>query len=664
MTPPKDVAGVRRFLGTVNYFAKYVSKISELSEPLRLLTSEKMEWQWDHEQNDAFKRLKRALTTAPLLGFFDNSCENTTVQCDASQKALGAVLMQNGRPICFGSRTLSKAEVNYAQIEKELLAVVFAMERFDHYTFGRHVTVESDHCPLQIIMKKPVVSAPKRLQRMLLRLQRYDFDLIYTPGRQLLVADTLSRAPVQNCGGHHEQSDLETVCAITESQSTDPMMSSVRTIITESDLTLTKVKKLIKEGWPTEKKGLPPDVIPYFHVRDELTCDYGIIFKGNRCVIPLAMRKDMLQELHRAHLGLEATLRRARETVYWPMLTAELKAFIRRCDTCRTMDPQQQKEPMINHDVINQVWAKVGVDLFQFEGRDYLVTVEYLTNFWEVDYLRNDTTSRNVIRKLKMNFARYGIPMTLVSDNGPQFASQEFRKFVDCWGIEHVLTSPYHPRSNGKAESAVKTAKTLMAKAAHSGSDLFLMLLEYRNTPTQSLDSSPAQQMICRAIRSRLPSNPSTLQQNPVPIERLGHKMEQAQTRQREAYNRGSKELPALHQGQHVRIMMRGLWTPAVVQRADGPRSYVIKTIKGSYFRRNRRGIRASPFLFSMGESEYGVGDDGIGDAEAEAEKDSAMANQEGNDCDKEQGQGPGLPDQCEPENIVRTRYGSCQEAR
>ena len=126
---------------------------------------------------------------------------------------------------------------------------------------------------------------------------------------------------------------------------------------------------------------------------------------------------------------------------------------------------------MINHDVINQVWAKVGVDLFQFEGRDYLVTVDYLTNFWEVDYLRNETTSRNVIRKLKMNFARYGIPMTLVSDNGPQFASQEFRKFVDCWGIEHVLTSPYHPRSNGKAESAVKTAKTFMAKAAHSGSD-------------------------------------------------------------------------------------------------------------------------------------------------------------------------------------------------
>ena len=103
---------------------------------------------------------------------------------------------------------------------------------------------------------------------------------------------------------------------------------------------------------------------------------------------------------------------------------------------------------------------------------------------------------------------------------------------------------------------------------------------------------------------------------------------------------------------------MRGLWTPALVQRADGPRSYVVKTIKGSYFRRNRRDIRASPFQFSMGEPEYGVGDDGIGDAEAEAEKDSAMANQEGNDCDKEQEQGPGLPDQCEPENLVRTRYG------
>ena len=141
------------------------------------------------------------------------------------------------------------------------------------------------------------------------------------------------------------------------------------------------------------------------------------------------------------------------------------------------------------------------MDLFQHKGRDYQITVDYLTNFWEVDHLNRDTSSLNVIRKLKMNFARYGIPQVLVSDNGPQFISKEFKLFTKNWGMLHELSSPYHPQSNGKAESAVKTVKSLMSKAEHSGSDLFLMLLEYRNTPTQALGSSPAQRMLCRSDR-------------------------------------------------------------------------------------------------------------------------------------------------------------------
>ena len=121
----------------VNYFSKYLSNLSKLSDPLRQLTSDKIAWQWGPEQDNAFESLKRTLATAPLLAFFDPECGSTVVQCDASKEALGAVLLQDGRPIMFASRTLSRAEENYAQIEKELLAVVFAMERFDHYTYGR-----------------------------------------------------------------------------------------------------------------------------------------------------------------------------------------------------------------------------------------------------------------------------------------------------------------------------------------------------------------------------------------------------------------------------------------------------------------------------------------------------------------------------------------------
>ena len=139
-------------------------------------------WEWTHEQSAAFEQIKTALTTAPVLAFFDKSLQSSTVQCDASRAALGTVLMQEGRSISYGSHALSHTEQNYAQIKKELLAIVLAMEKFNHYTYGWHIVVESDHKPLQAILKKSIATSPKRLQRMLLQLQRYSFDLTYKPG--------------------------------------------------------------------------------------------------------------------------------------------------------------------------------------------------------------------------------------------------------------------------------------------------------------------------------------------------------------------------------------------------------------------------------------------------------------------------------------------------
>lgn len=133
------------------------------------------------------------MISTPILKYFDTD-KNTVVQCDASESGLGACIMQDGHPIAYASRSLTQTECNYAQIEKELLAIVFAMERFENYVYGRHVTVESDHKPLEIICKKSLLSAPKRLQRMQLRLQKFDFTVEYKKGTKMYLADTLSRA--------------------------------------------------------------------------------------------------------------------------------------------------------------------------------------------------------------------------------------------------------------------------------------------------------------------------------------------------------------------------------------------------------------------------------------------------------------------------------------
>ena len=177
METPTDVQGVQRLISKVKYLSKFLSNLSELCQPLRKLTHKDVEWQWTQEQEDAFQSLKTAVTQSPVLKYFNPQAQ-TEGQGDASQNGLGFVLMQEDQPVTYASCALTPAEQRYSQIEKELLAQVFGLEHNHHYTFGRRVILWTDHKPLISIYKKPLASAPKRLQRLLLRLQQYDVDLI------------------------------------------------------------------------------------------------------------------------------------------------------------------------------------------------------------------------------------------------------------------------------------------------------------------------------------------------------------------------------------------------------------------------------------------------------------------------------------------------------
>ena len=155
----------------------------------------------------------------------------------------------------------------------------------------------------------------------------------------------------------------------------------------------------------------------------------------------------------------------------------------------------QQKEPLQPHDVQSRPWAKVAVDLFHLSGQQSLLIVDYFSGFWEVEPLQS-TLSSDIIKKMKMYFAQYGIPNVVVSGNGPQFAAQEFQHFSKTWQFQLNTTSPLYPKSNGKAENAVKAAKQLVKKANKDKADAYLALLAYRNTPTQGLDTSHAQRLM------------------------------------------------------------------------------------------------------------------------------------------------------------------------
>ena len=170
MPKPTDVNSLQRLLGLIKYLAQYIPNESAITEPLGELLKKDAEWDWQPEHDKAIERLKAVLTSKPVLAFYDVN-EPVTIQADASQSGLGACLMQKGKPVAYASLAMTSAEQNYAQIEKEMLAICFATSKFHQYVYGKpSVSVQTDHKPLESILKKPLCKAPPRLQRLMLRL--------------------------------------------------------------------------------------------------------------------------------------------------------------------------------------------------------------------------------------------------------------------------------------------------------------------------------------------------------------------------------------------------------------------------------------------------------------------------------------------------------------
>ena len=360
--------------------------------------------------------------------------------------------------MAYASRALTPTEENYAQIEKELLAIVFACEKFDAYIYGRDsVRVQKDHKPLESIFRKELCVAPKRLQRMLLRLQKYDLDVTYLKGELMLIADALSRAHLPEVNASVSVRELEEVDHRVNLPLSDARWQQV-THASANDPVLKQLRDVIQDGWPERKSDVSECLRPYFDLRDELVVQDVLVFKGARLVVPTCMRKELMSVAHSTHIGIEGCLRRVRECLFWPRIASDVKDFVFKCDVCLAYRTSQTKEPLLQHEVISRPWAKLAADLCDFNGHTLLVVSDYFSGFIEVSRLQAVTTQA-VVRELKTIFARFGVPETLVTDNGSQFASREFKAFAESWSFNHITTSPRYPQSNGKAENAVKTVK-------------------------------------------------------------------------------------------------------------------------------------------------------------------------------------------------------------
>ncbi|XP_062556988.1 uncharacterized protein LOC134221827 [Armigeres subalbatus] len=589
---------VHRFVGMVNYLSRYIPNLSINLTNLRKLISETVTWQWTAAEENEFQTVKSLVSDIGTLKYYDVT-KPLVMECDASCFGLGVAIFQENGVIGYASRTLTATEKNYAQIEKELLAIVFGCIRFDQLVVGNpQVTVKTDHKPLINIFNKPLLSAPRRLQHMLLSLQRYNLAIEFVTGKENVVADALSRAPMQNYdpvvkfeklniyGVFDEVSDFKITnwLSITDARLTEIMQT------TKQDSTMQILIHYIQQGWPQTVDRVPDNVKIFFKYRNELSTQDGMVFRNERLVIPHVLRRKLIDCCHISHNGVEATLKLARANLFWPGMSAQIKNVVNECSICAKFASSQSHPPMQSHKIPVYPFQMVSMDVFfsDYQGlkRKFLITVDHYSDFFEVNLLK-DLTPESVIAACKVNFSRHGIPQLLVTDNGTNFVNQKMIQFAEEWNFEHTTSSPYHQQANGKSEAAVKIAKRLMKKSEENDGDFWYALLHWRNIPNK-IGSSPVSRLFSRSTRCGVPTSAVNLQ--PKVVENVPTAIERNRKKMKFHYDKKTRPLPELQTGSPVYVQVHPdtskQWSPGTVSSQLNERSYLVN-VDGSEYRRN-----------------------------------------------------------------------------
>lgn len=273
---------------------------------------------------------------------------------------------------------------------------------------------------------------------------------------------------------------------------------------TREDLSLQKLKEIIENGWSKNEIKIPDDIKMYAKHRSELILMNELIYKGQSVVIPNNMREEILNKIHYSHLGANKCMKLAEDSVFWPGITNHINQKVDSCHVCCKYANSLCKEPLKQHDIPTLPWNKVGWDIYQIHNKNYILVVDYYSKYIEIEEINTNMTSNVVIeKKLETIFAKHGIPLTVVTDGGPQFTSKEFKTFAKEYEFEHVITSPTNAQANGLAERNIQTVEKMFKKIIEEGKDINLALLHLRNT-SLSGNISPAGVLMSRELRSNL----------------------------------------------------------------------------------------------------------------------------------------------------------------
>ncbi|XP_052131635.1 uncharacterized protein K02A2.6-like [Frankliniella occidentalis] len=503
---PRDKQQLQSFLGLVNFYDRYFPDKATRFEPLYRLLNKDTPWSWTEEHETAVKYVKDILLSDQVLDYYDPK-KPICMSVDASDYGVSAVLAHiypDGleRPVASASRTLTPAERRYDTFNKEATALLFGITKFHKYIYGKSgLIIYTDHKPL-VGFFKPHAPTPEHISPRLLRwsviMGSYDYQIVHRAGKKNGNADAFSRLPLP-----HQDDDVIPEAAgihLLELSSGCPVNNKEVLDATVGDPVLLAVHEAVYTGhWPTP---LPAVLQPYHNVKTELTTLDTLVLRGDRVVIPEALRERVLNSLHAAHHGMTRMKDVAYSFVWWPGLHTQIVELVKTCPICQ----EHQRNPHCTYKswpTPTGHWERVHIDYCVYHGQNYLVLVDAWSRWPEVIPV-STLTAAELIRHVRNIFAAHGVPRLLVSDNGSQLVSQDFNNFLAHNGCKHLTSAPYFPQSNGLAERTVGSFKSILKKLdgedchAKTARALFAM----RITPCSATGEPPAERVFHRRLRT------------------------------------------------------------------------------------------------------------------------------------------------------------------
>ena len=570
---PKSVFDIRSFLGLAGYYRRFIKDFSSIALPLTRLTQKGIKFEWDEKCNEAFERLKKLLTTAPVL-IIPEQGKGYVVYCDASKEGLGCVLMQLERVVAYASRQLKTHERSYPTHDLELGAIVFALKVWRHYLYGEKFEVFSDHKSLKYVFTQKDLNMRQR--HWMDFLEQYDFTLQYHPGKANAVADALSR-----------QAEDTKMCALFDESDAMGILSefglrlmertdkaTLYTIRAEPEL----ISKVIQsqQGNPRTQKFVTKAIRGKSNVWS-LGAQNELKYRG-RLYVPTEMRDEVLKELHNSplavHPGGNKMYKDLRRTFWWPSLKRSIAQFVARCLTCQQVKGERKKPggELQLLEIPNWKWEDISMDfvsgLPRTRGRNdsIWVIVDRLTKSAHFIPIRKTSDLGALARLYLKEIVRlHGAPRSIVSDRDSRFVSRFWTSLQEALGTKLSMSTAYHPQSDGQTERTIQTLEDMLRACVldFGGSweeHLHLVEFAYNNSYHSSIGMAPFEALYGRPCRSptcwmdfgeQLLLGPELVQQTNDLVKKIQQRLQTAQSRQKNYADKRRRPL-AFDEGDQV----------------------------------------------------------------------------------------------------------------